>query len=97
MARKRPESLQRRIDRLGRRHAAAREVPRDRDADERHRDHRRAPRWHGDREPPGDGPEQDGEEGPALDQRITADELRFREVLRQDAVLDRAEDRDRRR
>jgi len=41
----------------------------------------------------GDGAEEDGEEGPGLDERVAAHQILAAEQVRQDAVFDRAEER----
>ena len=44
-------------------------------------------------EPADDGAEQDGEEGPAFDQRIAGGQFVARQAIGQDAVFDRPEQR----
>ena len=83
-----------RLGRRGRRerNAAARELARHRERSQRRRQTRAAPP-DGDQTAAGERAEQDREEGPRLDQRVAADQLALVEVLRQDRVLDRAEER----
>ena len=67
--------------------------PGDGDCDATRAGQHRSAGLHRDQQPAGDGAEQDGDEGAHLDQAVAADEFVVLQVLRQDRVLDRAEQR----